>query len=271
MGHFATQYKQYIRSTRTSDHYFGFDIRSLAAIEPMLSFLYKDWWKVQLNGLDKLPSKGPALLVGNSAGLIPWPALMLMYGLMVCNQPRRVHIVADLDWIADERLYSFAVQLGFVPWSSANLKHLFQKGELVAVFPEGLQATQKPFSERYRLREFDWTRVLPAVEEGIKIYPLATIGCEESMPVIANIDQLAKLLNLPAYPITPFFPWYPFPFNILSLPVKWRMSIMKNSPYKTDTNRDKIEETAKSQARFVEGEIQAELNRILRTRVKAIF
>jgi len=271
VAQFLTQYRQYIRNTRKSDTHFGFDLRGLAKIEPILRFLFNDWWRVQMKGLDSLPEKGPALIVGHCTGMIPWPALMLMYAMMLHKKPRRLYIVADMDWIDDERLYNFATQIGFVPWSSVNIKHLFRQGELVAIFPEGLQCMQKPFSERYRLREFDWTRILPAVEEGIKIYPLAALGCDESIPVFLNVDYLAKLLRLPSFPVTPFFPWYPFPMNFFSLPVHWKMSIMKNCPYKVDSNRDRIEETTKEQARFVEGEIQAELNRLLRTRVKAIF
>src|SRR5262249_655256 len=155
--------------------------------EPCLSFLYKEWWKVQLDGLDKLPREGPALIVGNSSGFVPWPSFMLMYALMARKgSPRRLNIVGDLDWVQDERLYSLLVEIGFVPWSSANLKHPFSKGEIVAIFPEGLRATCKPFAERYRMCEFDWTRLLPAVEEGIPLYPIATLGCEESVPTIAN-------------------------------------------------------------------------------------
>ena len=137
--------------------------------------------------------------------------------------------MADLDWLKDERLYTLLVQVGFVPWSSVNLKRLFAKGELVAIFPEGLSATAKPFVERYRMLEFDWTRLLPAVEEGVPIFPVATIGCEES--VLTARWRLVRFLNMPAFPVTPFFPWFPFPFNLGSLPVHWHMTVLNSSPY----------------------------------------
>lgn len=272
MSRFATNYRKYIKSNSKGDRYFGFDMRDLAKLEPFLSFLYEDWWKVDFRGIDNLPQKGPALIVGNTGGgLIPWPAFMLICAMMKQAQPRRVHIVADMDWIDDERVYAELVGLGFVPWSSANLKRLFGKGELVAIFPESIGSLAKPFSERYRLTEFDWTRLLPAVEEGVKIFPLTTVGCDEAVPTIANLEKLAKFLGLPSYPITPFFPWFPFPLNMMSLPVHWRMSLLKTTAYKKETNRDQLEETAKLQAKFVEGEIQAEINRTLRSRVKALF
>jgi 1-acyl-sn-glycerol-3-phosphate acyltransferase len=268
VSHFATAYRNYIKNTKDCDNHFGFDIRSLASVEPMLQFLYKEWWRVQFTGLDALPKEGAGLIVGNSNGLIPWPAFMLMYALMSQEHPRRLTIVADMDWIEDERIHAYLVQLGFVPWSSTNLKYLFSKGELVVVFPEGLPATGKPFSERYRVREFDWTRLMPAIEEGIGIYPMATMGCDEASPTLLNLENFSKFLSLPAFPVTPFFPWFPFPANLATLPVKWKMSMLKETPYEAHSNRDTLENTAKSQTRFVEGQIQAELNRLLRTRIK---
>ncbi len=266
MKAFATRHKQFIRNSHKSEDYFGFELRSLAKLEPGLKFLYEDWWKVEFKNLDSIPNEGPALIVGNSTGIVPWTALMLIYALMTRENPRRVHVVCDLDWIEDERIHHFLRELGFVPWSSDNVKRLLAKGEVVATFPEGIASTQKTFSQRYRLGDFDWTRLLSAVEEGVKIVPLATIGLDEAVPVLFNADKMAKLLNMPAFPVTPFFPFYPFPVNLFSLPVKWKMAFLAPSQYKKETNRDKVEEQAKTQARYLEGEIQAEINRMLRAR-----
>jgi hypothetical protein len=53
------------------------------------------------------------------------------------------------------------------------------------------------------------------------IFPLATLGCDEAVLILTNFEKAAKFLNLPAFPITPFFPWLPFPLNLASLPTKW--------------------------------------------------
>lgn len=270
MSQFVSCYRPYLKRALKTDNQFGFDVRTVAKIEPLLAFLYKNWWHVEIAHLSRLPVKGPALLVGNSAGLVPWPALMLMYALMTSEEsPRRLSIVADMDWIKDQNLRLLLEQLGFVPWSSANLKRLFANGEIVATFPEGLRAAGKPFADRYRMLEFDWTRLLPAVEENVPVFPVATLGCEESIPTLANIESLAKLLSMPAFPLTPFFPWFPFPFNMGSLPVHWRMAVLNKNTGPKETDRDRLQEIAKKQSAFVEGEIQAELNRMLRSRVRS--
>lgn len=267
---FSETYKQYIKAARKTTQ-FGSNVHTMAQLEPALAFLFKKWWRVDMQGLESLPD-GPALIVGNTSGVLPWAGLMLLYALMSRKgNPRRLNIMCEYDWIEDERLHHLAREMGFVSWSADNAKKLFAQGELVAVFPEGVAGALKPFSERYRLREFDWTRLLPAIEAGVPIYPMATLGCDESFPVIHNSTKLAKLLDMPAFPITPFMPWLPFPFNMASLPGHWHMKLLKKMDYKKDGGRNENYESALEVSRNLEGEVQAELNRLLRTRVKAIF
>lgn len=267
---FSDTHKSYIRKARKSTQ-FGSCLKTMAQLEPLLGWLYKNWWHVETVGLESLPHEGPALVVGNTGGILPWPGIMLAYALMVKKvAPRRLNIIGEMSWIEDERVHHLARELGFVPWSADNAKKLFAQGELVAVFPEGIQGAVKPFSERYRLREFDWTRILPAIEENVKIYPMATIGCDESFPVIANLEGVAKALDIPAFPVTPFMPLLPFPLNMASLPGHWKMHILKPVDYEKVETRNERYETALALSKTLDGEIQAELNRMLRMRIKAL-
>lgn len=262
-------YPEYVARATSEIDPFGFDIDTIAQFQPVLAFLYEDWWKVELTGLEFLPKTGPALLVGNAGGALPWPGLMLLYALMTDKRnPRRLAILANMDWIGDERLHRLLLGLGFVPFSATNAKQLFAAGHLVAIFPEGAAGLSKPYSERYRLRPFDWTKLLPATEEQVPQFPVATLGCDEAVPVLGNLDGLARFLNLPAFPITPFFPWMPFPLNLLSLPGAWQMRVLKSHLQQVGKQRDELENTAKSNATLLEGGIQAELNRLLRARLR---
>ena len=270
---YTDAYKEYIRVARKGTQ-FGSCVKTMAWLEPYLAFLYKTWWRVQLKGMDRIPAEGPALIVGNSSGTMPWPGIMLAYALMAReHNPRRLNICCEMGWIEDERLHHLGRELGFVPWSADNVKELFARGELVAVFPEGIDGAVKPFAERYRLSRFDWTRILPAIEAGVPTIPLATLGCDESFPVLANLQDLAKWLDLPAFPVTPFMPWLPFPLNMLgSLPVAWKMSVLRaHEEITANETREQMHAAAVPLTDELEGEVQAELNRLLRQRVKAIF
>jgi 1-acyl-sn-glycerol-3-phosphate acyltransferase len=268
MNSFNHTYQEYVESADLQDNPFGYDLDVVEKLEPYLCFLFRYWWRVDITGLQYLPDSGPALIVGNSGSLAPWPGMMLLYALMARKGgSRQVSILADMDWVQSQKLYRVLTALGFVQWSPENAKRLFEAGHIVATFPEGMAGLAKPFSERYRLREFDWTRFLPAVEENVPIYPMSTIGCDEALPVLGNIDWLADFLDMPAFPITPFFPWLPFPASLMSLPVRWHMRILKRRQFTVKASHADIIAMTRQQAKFTEGEIQAELNRLLRQRI----
>lgn len=41
--------------------------------------------------------------------------------------------------------------------------------------------------------------------------------------MLANVEPLARLLRLPYFPITPFFPWLG-PLGMLPLPTRWKIA-----------------------------------------------
>jgi 1-acyl-sn-glycerol-3-phosphate acyltransferase len=48
-----------------------------------------------------------------------------------------------------------------------------------------------------------------ALESGVPVVPVAVVGAEEQSPALADLRPLARLLSMPAFPITPLF--FPFP------------------------------------------------------------
>ncbi len=55
----------------------GYDPDFARAAEPWLDFLYTRWWRVQSTGVQNIPPTGPALIVANHAGTVPWDAAMM--------------------------------------------------------------------------------------------------------------------------------------------------------------------------------------------------
>lgn len=260
---------EYDQDSPMSDKGDSAEFRSLSKVEPILEFLYRHWWRVEFLGLERIPahSEGPCLIVGNQGSVFPWPALMLGHALANRKQgARRLYVLADLESDLDERVRTLLEGLGFLDWSSANMKTLFERGEAVAIFPEGISGLTKPFSRRYRLEDFDWTMLLPVVESGVEVYPVSALGFDEINPMLDNFEVLSKLLKMPFYPVTPFFPWLPMPLNLVQLPVEVSMNVLKKADYDKVKSRDDMESVAKKLSFMLEGEIQAELNRMLRHR-----
>ena len=202
----------------------GFDEEFVDAARPVLEFLYDRWWRVDVEGITRVPSHGRALLVSNHAGILPWDATMI--GLAVVKEhplPRYPRFLV-LNWAFELPYVSVAIRkLGSVPASPYNAIRLLEQDELVGVFPEGVKGTGKDFRDRYRLQRFGRGGFVEiALRTGAPIVPVAVVGSEEIYPKVAEAPLLARLSGAPFFPLTPTFPWIG-PLGAVPLPSKWRI------------------------------------------------
>jgi 1-acyl-sn-glycerol-3-phosphate acyltransferase len=103
---------------------------------------------------------------------------------------------------------------------------LLEQDHLVAVFPEGIKGTGKPYSQRYRLQRFGRGGFVEiALRTGAPIVPVAVVGSEEIYPKLGELPAVARLLGAPYFPVTPTFPWLG-PLGIVPLPSKWRIEFL---------------------------------------------
>ena len=80
---------------------------------------------------------------------------------------------------------------------------LHDEEQLVLVFPEGTKGTGKLYTERYRLRRFGRGGFVEiAMRAGVPVIPIAVMGAEETMPILFKSNRVAKMLNLPYFPVT---------------------------------------------------------------------
>jgi len=166
--------------------------------------IYRSWFRVEWEGLDKIPEQGGALLVANHAGAVPSDAPVIMHGIET-ELGRPVYGLADHLFKSMPVIGTLWSRVGGVVAHPDNAYRLLHdKRELVLVFPEGTKGTGKHVSERYRLRRFGRGGFVEiAMKAGVPIIPIAVVGSEEAMPIIAKVNPLAKALNLPYVPITP--------------------------------------------------------------------
>jgi 1-acyl-sn-glycerol-3-phosphate acyltransferase len=115
---------------------------------------------------------------------------------------------------------------------NADAERLLAAGELVGVWPEGYKGIGKPFRDRYKLERFGRGGfVHAAVKSSVPIVPVTIIGSEEIHPVLGNAKTVARMLNLPYFPLTPTFPWLG-PLGLIPLPSKWYIEF--GAPIRTD-------------------------------------
>ena len=206
------------------DDEWGFDEDFADLVEPFFGFLYDRWWRVRVEGAHRVPAHGRALLVSNHAGILPWDATMISVALLrehpLPRHPRFLVLnwAFDLPWIS-----AFIRRVGGVVASPYNALRLLEQDQLVAVFPEGVKGTGKPFGERYRLQRFGRGGFVEiALRASAPIVPVAVVGSEEIYPKLADVPALARVIGAPFFPVTPTFPWLG-PLGVVPLPSKWRI------------------------------------------------
>ena len=200
----------------------GFDEEFTDMVLPFFEFMYDRWWRVQVTGVQHVPSHGRALLTANHAGILPWDATMMSVGLVREHPLPRHPRFLVLNWAFDIPWISLLLRkFGGVVASPYNALRLLEQDELVAVFPEGVKGAGKSFSDRYRLQRFGRGGIEEvALRTGAPIVPVAVVGSEEIYPMVANLRRLARLLGLPYFPVTPTFPLLG-PLGAVPLPSKW--------------------------------------------------
>lgn len=195
---------------------------------PLLSPLYDRWFRVEVTGVEHIPAEGGALLVANHAGGL-WALDAAMEAIAVHRQtalaghPRFLRMLgADLVFDTPG-LGALARKAGATLACNPDAERLLGAGELVGVWPEGFKGIGKRFSQRYTLQRFGRGGfVHAALKTGAPIVPVSVVGSEEIHPVLGNAKTLARLLNLPYFPITPTFPLLG-PLGLIPLPSKWHI------------------------------------------------
>ena len=214
---------------REEDHdEFGLDPELLKKIKPLFDFLYYKYWRVSVSGIEHVPANGPAIIVANHSGTLPYDGAMIKAAILNEHPVRK-----DARFLVEDFVYhfpflgTFMYRIGGVRACPENAERLLKKGHLVIVFPEGVKGIGKNFKERYELQRFGRGGFIRlALRTGSPIIPVAVVGAEEIHPLIYKSTILAKPLGIPYVPFTPTLPLLG-PLGLLPLPSKWHIHFGK--------------------------------------------
>jgi 1-acyl-sn-glycerol-3-phosphate acyltransferase len=181
----------------------------------LYGFLYHYWFRVAVDGIENVPSAGGALLVANHGGALPPGGAMIAKAIAEEHpRPRPVALATERSYADIPGLGMLLTKVGAISGHPANVHRLlYDEQELVLAFPEGRDGSSKALSERYRLRRFAAEPIQAALRAGVPIVPVAVVGSEEAVPVLARVGLLRRLTRLPAVPVAPPVP-LPAKFSI---------------------------------------------------------
>jgi 1-acyl-sn-glycerol-3-phosphate acyltransferase len=198
-------------SQQHTDHW-GRDAMLAQHLSPLAQWLYQSYFRVQVQGADRLPT-GPMILVSNHAGALPLDGPLVHLALKF-ERPD----LPPSAWLLEDQIFhapifgTLANRLGAVRANPDNAKRLLEEGRPVIVFPEGTTGLAKPRAQGYRLQRFGrGGYVKIAAASGVPIIPVATVGGNESTPLLATLPLFPKA-----------FPY--LPVTLPPLPARWSIA-----------------------------------------------
>jgi len=197
--------------------------------QTLVEFFYRYWFRAEVQGIEKVPSSGGALLVSNHAGALPPDAAMIAKAVREeHSHPRPVNITVEHFFKGYPGFSMLMPKIGCVAAHPANVHRLlFDEEQLVLVFPEGRKGTEKLYKDRYRLRRFGRGGfVEAAMRAKAPIVPICVVGAEESAPVFAQMNLMKRLTGLLYFPITPTFPHFGLLGMLGYLPAKFKIRFL---------------------------------------------
>lgn len=235
--------------------------------------VYRNWFRVEWEGLEKIPTDGGALLVANHAAAIPSDAPVIMHGIET-ELHRAVYGLAD-NWFRElPYVGTLWSRVGGLPAHPDNAYRLLaEQGQLVLVFPEGAKGPGKLYSERYQLRRFGRGGFVEiAMRSGVPVVPIAVVGAEESMPTLFKLPSLASLVGAPYVPVTATMAALG-PLGIgVYLPAKFKLKVLDPVHFDVPAGQERYSRSrVMEESEAIRDRIQAALYEMLRNRRSVWF
>jgi 1-acyl-sn-glycerol-3-phosphate acyltransferase len=182
---------------------------------PRLWLLASLYFRAEVRGLGNVPEEGPVLLVGNHSGgnLTPDTGVFTLAFSTYFGVERVFHQLAH-NLVLSMPGLSFLRKYGTVAASRDNARKALQAGAAVLVYPGGDYEVHRPSWEGRRV-DFGGRKgfLALALEEGVPIVPVVSIGGQETALFLSRGERLAKLLGLDrafrlkVLPISVGIPW----------------------------------------------------------------
>ena len=144
-------------------------------------------WRLHLEGYDRLPESGPAVLCPNHISFLDSALLML-------TVPRRISFVGKAEYMDSWKTKYLFPALGMIPIDRAGgdrsqgaldaAEAVLRRGELFGIFPEG---TRSRDGALYRGHT---GAVRLALKLGCPIFPVGVIGTREIQPPDAKLPKV---------------------------------------------------------------------------------
>ena len=211
---------------------YGISKKHLRVAFTALAFMYRRYFRVQAFGIQNVPRRTRAMLVGNHSGGVAIDGMMVLASMLLEMEPPRLG-----QGMAEKFLNSVPIsslwtsRMGQFTGLPEHAVRLLEDDRLLIVFPEGARGTAKLYKERYSLVDFGSGFIRLALKTKSPIIPFGFLGGGAAIPTITNAYALGKLVGVPYIPVTPY---------LLTLPLPVKLEVHYGEPmvFKGDGNEE---------------------------------
>jgi len=226
---------------------YGVSRKHLARFLGLLELLYKRYFRVQAYGVENVPQRGRAMLIGNHSGGFAVDAGMVIASMFFEMEPPRLAQGMAEKFIAGVPFASmWSSRCGQFPGLPEHAVKLLEDDRLLMVFPEGSKGTAKLYTERYSLVNFGTGFMRLAMQTKSPIVPFGFLGGGSAVPTVMNSYGLGKLLGVPYVPIT---------YYGIAMPLPVKLEVEYGAPLTFEGTGHEDDETISAHVEVVKAEI----------------
>ncbi|WP_127717956.1 lysophospholipid acyltransferase family protein [Halobacteriovorax sp. HLS] len=195
--------------------------------------LYKDYFKVRVFGKENVQDQ-PYIITSNHSGQIAIDGMLISTAFaMDVDPPRILRAMVERFFTGLPFVGTWAAEGGAVLGDRQNCIKLLEKNQSVLVFPEGVRGVSKSTPDYYKVQSFTKGFFRIALSSNCAILPVAVIGAEETFPYVYQAKSIARMLGLPALPISANYLPLPSPIDIyIGKPYELPKGLNADSPDK---------------------------------------
>jgi len=170
----------------------------LRAVRPLLD-RYVSWFRPEVRGFERLPERGPMLVVGNHSGgqLPPDIPILLTAWWRERGEDEPVYVLFHSFFLGLPGIGPVMARSGAVEAGPEAAEAVLRSGSVLVDYPGGDHEVFRPWRERNQIDFGGRTGfVRLALRTQVPVVPAVSVGAHESLVVLARGTRVAKLLGL---------------------------------------------------------------------------
>ena len=234
----------------------------VARVLPLLRLAVRLWFRSEVRGMENVPDGGALIVSNHSGGFVAMDVPVIAVAFHDhFGVDRPLYVLAhDMLFLGQGK--DIFPRAGFLPATRENAEAVLRSGGVTIVFPGGDYDVFRPTTSANRI-DFNGRTgyVRTAIESGVPIVPVVSIGGQEAYLFLNRGEQLAKLLRLEKLLRTRYLPLtFGFPFG-------FTFGLPPNLPLPTKIET-RVLDPIDVVAEFGEDPDVAEVDRVVRTRMQ---